>query len=85
MYRVSLLIKVLYITEAANTNHTELKVIHKVCYKDSQYYMLHFIFELEGKKNQHPDPKKKNIFKECKLMKIVKDDKKTKIEEYFKN
>lgn len=73
----------LFIAEAASNCHTALKVHEKICYKNTSYSMLHFILELEGMKQQHPDPKKRNIFKETNLKKIETTDGRTTIKDYF--
>jgi len=52
----------IFIAEAASSKHTILEVKDKIAYRDSSYWMIHFVFQLEAKKGQSPNVKKKNIF-----------------------
>ena len=73
----------LFIAAAASDNHTRLNVLKKITYRDSKYYMLHFIFKLEGVHEQAPDILKKNIFKEIELEEVKKQGDKIIINNYF--
>ncbi len=71
-----------FLAENALTNHTKLTVLEKITYRDTQTTMIHFVFLLEDKYGQHPEPSKKSIY-ETPLKKVEKKSNKIIISNYF--